>query len=70
MTITKKHFKKIAEILKKHRNSCACSDEEFSNLFNDMADFLNDMNERFNFDRFKNAVFQATPKTAKTEQKQ
>ena len=60
MTLSKKHFKAIAEILKKYNsnknNIDSIAKEEFNILLDDFIIYFQNENENFNTAKFKEAV--------------
>lgn len=53
--LTKKDFKKVAEILKKNRNK-AYGYLYFENTLNDFVEYLKTTNEKFDERKFREAV--------------
>ena len=52
--MTRKHFKKLAEILAKHNSRMG--DNADTDLFNDIVSFCASQNQYFQLDTFANAV--------------
>jgi hypothetical protein len=58
--MTRKHFERIAQILKDHRYAiaeAASAPTHYDNLVSELADLCGEMNERFDRDRFFKAVY-------------